>query len=271
MERIIKFFFLGVTTVVFTGLPIFVHGKFQADAASVAFDASSMQYLIAEDSPSLSPSGPITIEFWVKLKSFPQIVNAVVGKWGELSGPAPFSETSYYLALEKIDGEQAINFAISNGMIGINAYVKWAPKLNTWYHVSVVYSVDGVAKFYINSKYAGSGSNLPTSINDSEAPLLIGQFGNAIASQAESGTNYWLDGAIDEVRIYNTARSQVQIRSDFRSKLKGNESGLVAYWNFNNNFNDLASGNTLTPVNGATFSSQVPNQLKDKSNNGKQK
>ncbi len=40
-------------------------------------------------------------------------------------------------------------------------------------------------------------------------------------------------GSIDEVRVWNTVRSQSQLQSNMYSELAGTESGLVAYYNFN--------------------------------------
>jgi hypothetical protein len=199
----------------------------------------------------------------------PGISNTLIGKWGDITGQAPPAATSYSLALVNLSGNHILNFAISDGIHDGNVYVNWVPQLNTWYHVAVVYSTQGTARFYVNGDLVGVQEGLPNSINDSSAPLLVGQYGNSIASGDTNG--YYVDGLIDDVRIYNVARTQEQIQSDYKKELTGKESGLVAYWNFDNNYNDLAGGNTLTPVNGATFSSQVPNQLKDKSNNGKQK
>ncbi len=48
----------------------------------------------------------------------------------------------------------------------------------------------------------------------------------------ESLTDFF-DGEIDEVRIWNYARTQSEIQSTMNYTLNGNEPGLVAYWNFN--------------------------------------
>jgi hypothetical protein len=43
--------------------------------------------------------------------------------------------------------------------------------------------------------------------------------------------NFW-SGLIDEVRIWNVARSQAEIKADMYLRLKGDEPGLVGYWPF---------------------------------------
>jgi len=51
----------------------------------------------------------------------------------------------------------------------------------------------------------------------------------------------WLTGTIDEVRIWNVARSQSQIAATMSKRLSGNEAGLVGYWRL-----DDGSGTTAT-------------------------
>ena len=57
-------------------------------------------------------------------------------------------------------------------------------------------------------------------------------------------------GNIDEVRVWNYARTQAEIESEMLDALKGTESGLLNYWNFEegtgSSLTDLASGNTGT-------------------------
>tara|TARA_B100000809_G_C15114570_1_gene521900 strand:+ start:869 stop:1264 length:396 start_codon:yes stop_codon:yes gene_type:complete len=40
------------------------------------------------------------------------------------------------------------------------------------------------------------------------------------------------DGKIDEVRIWNVARTEAEIQATMNSSLTGKEEGLVGYWNF---------------------------------------
>ncbi|KPA12662.1 hypothetical protein MHK_007131, partial [Candidatus Magnetomorum sp. HK-1] len=53
----------------------------------------------------------------------------------------------------------------------------------------------------------------------------------------------WFKGILDEVRIWNTLRTESEIRNYMTQALTGNETGLVAYYNFNS-----VSGSTLTDI-----------------------
>ena len=59
-----------------------------------------------------------------------------------------------------------------------------------------------------------------------ESDLVIGK-GDAQWSMGE-----FFDGMIDEVRLWNVARSSQEIQSAMNGTLTGQEPGLVAYWNF---------------------------------------
>jgi hypothetical protein len=61
------------------------------------------------------------------------------------------------------------------------------------------------------------------------------------------GYNGYLDGKLGDFRIWNIARTQEEIQSDYWKQLTGSESGLVLYWKMDEgtgtNCNDSTSGN----------------------------
>ena len=42
-------------------------------------------------------------------------------------------------------------------------------------------------------------------------------------------------GALDEVKVWNVARTKAEIMSSFRRKMTGYEPGLAVYWSFDDN------------------------------------
>ncbi|WP_172824433.1 BspA family leucine-rich repeat surface protein [Polaribacter sp. KT25b] len=106
--------------------------------------------------------------------------------------------------------------------------------LNTWVHVAV--SWDGTTmRLYENGVEVDSRTNVG---NYTREAINLGAMvvGNPISM---------LDGNLDEVRIWNTARSSAEIVAYKDVELTGNESGLVAYYNFNQgNVNANNSGVT---------------------------
>ena len=57
-------------------------------------------------------------------------------------------------------------------------------------------------------------------------------------------------GQIDELRIWNVARTPAEIADNYKLSLPGDEPGIVAYWNFEDLGTDISgNGHTATPVN----------------------
>jgi len=113
-----------------------------------------------------------------------------------------------------------------------------------WHHVAAVLESDGTPDLSDVKLYADGVEEYTTAgdlqINTAGgANVRIGGLSgwavwwpldNFIWSPADSG--WYFEGAIDEVRIWNVARSKDQIRADMHRRLEGNEAGLVGYWNF---------------------------------------
>jgi hypothetical protein len=92
----------------------------------------------------------------------------------------------------------------------------------TWYHTAVTY--DGTnARIYLNGEL------------ETEAPMGFASSGTSaevlIGAEKRSGApDKLFQGQIDEVRIWDYARSEQQLKSMMNRPAKGDESGLVGYW-----------------------------------------
>jgi subtilisin-like proprotein convertase family protein len=77
-------------------------------------------------------------------------------------------------------------------------------------------------------------------------PWAIGQDWDPGSEQGD-----FFDGQMDDIRIWNIARTQAQIQADMSDRLKGDEPGLVAYWPFDTPVEHIAfdqSGNSRAGV-----------------------
>ncbi|GAB4366617.1 MAG: hypothetical protein Kow0042_06610 [Calditrichia bacterium] len=104
---------------------------------------------------------------------------------------------------------------------------------NTWHHVAWVDN-DGDFAIYVDGVPDTSGSYTRASLTLNATSIA------AIVSAAPPGIRAHFNGQIDELRIWNVARTQTQIRDNMCKKLTGNETNLVAYYRF-----DASSGSTL--------------------------
>jgi len=127
-----------------------------------------------------------------------------------------------------------IGFDINGGNDNVFSY---AFNTNTWYHVALVYSsAAGTLKFYVN------GLLLDTVTNNSFPSIA----GNVPISMGAWANGRFFNGVMDEVRIWNVARTQSEIQSNMNSELAGTETGLVAYYPFNQG---IAAGNNTAISN----------------------
>ena len=94
---------------------------------------------------------------------------------------------------------------------------------NTWQHVALVYN-DTTLKLFINGVEVGSRV-IPAaySLPNSTVPYLIGA----------SGYGDFFNGNIDEVRIWNVARTRTALSNSRNCELQGTETGLISYFKFN--------------------------------------
>ncbi len=133
------------------------------------------------------------------------------------------------------------------GTAGLNHPVTGATTLqdNVWYHGAVTY--DGrYWKLYLNGIQDGY-VDLGTSLLprwDSIQPIGIGTAFNSTGVAVGD-----FNGVIDEVRIWNSVRTQAEIQADMYSENPAG-SGLVGHWNLNENAGTVANDTAGTAQNG---------------------
>jgi len=98
---------------------------------------------------------------------------------------------------------------------------------NTWYHVALVITTSN-AQVYVNGVLAGT---IPSGMNSSRTgrPLVIG------SPNDPPYPGEWFLGSIDEVRVWNVARSSTDIAANMNSYITSGDpqwANLVAYYRF---------------------------------------
>lgn len=117
---------------------------------------------------------------------------------------------------------------------GTNANISSTPNVvpvGQWTHVAFVLNA-GVGFLYVDGQQVGTGSLTTVNTPSGNSDLRIGQ--------RVSGGSIPFEGAIDEVRVWDVARTQQQIQGDTARELCLVPTGLVAYYRFNQG---LAGGN----------------------------
>ncbi|MEM8899618.1 MAG: LamG-like jellyroll fold domain-containing protein, partial [Bacteroidota bacterium] len=110
-----------------------------------------------------------------------------------------------------------------------------ALQLNRWYHMAFVLDTNGSqnnARVYINGVLKGQATF-------TFYPEDMGNFEDMWLARSQFSQDPNLEGSLDEIRLWNTARTEEQINENKDKELDGNEDGLIAYYDMNQ---PLASG-----------------------------
>jgi hypothetical protein len=101
----------------------------------------------------------------------------------------------------------------------------------SWHHVAVTCNGSSWRIIYLDGVLVSS--NIFSGIHAVPLPTSV--------SIGRTGTSNYFDGAIDEVRLWNQALPLSQIQSNRYRRLTGAETGLRAYWRFNEGSGALAA------------------------------
>lgn|GEM_PF-4080553 len=169
-------------------------------------------YVSVPDADEISLLGDFTLECWVNVPDFISF-RSIVGKTnGVNSQPFPFD---YYLL--RPSGIPSV--LVGNGVSSQVVNATNAPAAGQWAHIAVVKSGTTVTH-YLNGQPNGSGT-ITTAAADNNSTMLIG----GRADQA-----IWMKGRLDDLRIWDVARTGTQINDNYTQRLTGSENGLVAYY-----------------------------------------
>jgi len=170
-------------------------------------------HLLIGNYPSLAPQN-FTLEAWFNPKNI-MGESHLISRYEDDVG----TERSFEILI-LADGKIRYQ-AVNNSGIGIE-FDRGLVVVNEWQHVAM--TLDGEKlKGYLNGELVGEADFTGT-LNQPDIPFIIGA--------SRSGTGYFFDGLIDEVRVWDFARTDTEIQTDMSTTLNGDETGLIAYWNF---------------------------------------
>lgn len=199
---------------------------------------------------SLNMTTAISLEAWVYSTNTTGD-KKIITKFGDVALDDAYS-------LQTVNGEPQFNLDLGAGWQTCGAGTTLST--NTWYHIAATYD----------------GANMIIYINGVEQNA-IAQTGNIDVSASTfkignwASGNFWA-GQLDEVRVWNTARTAAEIRENMHLTLGGCETGLVSYYQFNEGSgtalgDNASSGNNGTIAGGATWGTSDVNVGNDASSN----
>lgn len=206
-------------------------------------------YFTVPDNSSLNQTSTISVEAWINLCDTVGINSIISKHWcGGEQNAYSFRVRSGKLEWAS-DNNGCSDFANtyrSNDAV-IEPY--------TWNHVAVVHTPTNIS-LYLNGNLingtlvTGNHGNIQVS----DQPLRVGAYRNSAGEIV-----LFFDGMIDEIRVWDYDLDAAEILSRFDIELLGDESGLVCYYDMNNDTGvgsgvDIANKSTITGsiLNGTT-------------------
>ncbi len=122
-----------------------------------------------------------------------------------------------------------------------------AGTVSRWNHATAVVRAVSDIDLYLNGVNVGNeftrDSNSPMNSNIPGGHSTAGYL-------LSNGFTYNFPGIIDDIRLWNKALSQEEIRKTMCVNLKGNESALIGYWDFNETSGNIVHDKSPNKFNG---------------------
>jgi hypothetical protein len=179
---------------------IVCNDRFGNSARAYRFDGQN-DYISVADAGSLQLAGSFTIGAWINANSL-RIGASREG--GTLVRKGRSWHQNYNFLLDG-DGKLKLHFeTIGNNNFDLSGQTTL--QLHSWYHAVCVYDVVGnTMRIYLNGRVDGAAFATGTPLTSADH-LTIG-----VEDTVEIGYTRWMDGDIDDVRIYNRALSGEEV------------------------------------------------------------
>jgi len=203
--------------------------------SSLRFDGAD-DYVDLGNPPALQITGNQTIEFWIRPVNFNARRNPIAKAYAgegtmtlELDGTISY----YYGTTGGNSGSGNVDYqGFGTGR---------SLRLNEWQHVALVRDLTAMKlRWFINGELANEDEAMFPAAVAGSLPFYIGR-----------GYVSPVAGDLDEVRIWNVARSASEIANGFFARMSGNEPGLVAYLDFDEGAGATAGDRTANVLNGS--------------------
>jgi hypothetical protein len=209
------------------GSATWIASPIQYGGNAINFNGTNAVITIPENS-SLDITSAITLEAWVYATKNSSVQDVVSKSSNTINTGYIFPRTD--------DGWAHTVFYL-NVAGGWKTLSVAYPSLNAWHHLAATY--DGATmSVYVDGVLAGSQAETGSIATNT----------NALALGDQPGYSEYFGGSVDEVRVWNIARTQAQVQAAMNTELNPTtQTGLVSYYTFDQG---IAAGNNtgLTTV-----------------------
>lgn len=180
---------------------------------------------------ALNPTAAFTFEAWVS------ITNSGTGEDCRTIAGKNWQE-SWWIGLCNVGGKPTLRSYLKG-----NTSVRNGGQIepSRWTHIAVVFT-GSERRHYINGELAATFPETGP-LTSSASPMRIG---------SDVNWQFPPSGGIDEVRLWNVARTEAELRANFNREITTADPGLVGVWPLNGNASDV-----IGPHDGATTGTSV--------------
>jgi hypothetical protein len=221
MSKIFTLFLLAIAS--FANQSAFAQGN------TLNFDGVD-DYVEVPDDAAFAMTAAITVEAWVRTTSSTE--QHITTKNGD----------AWVLAVNGNNGGSGLASFYLNGVSAAWLYGTTNVSDGKWHHIAATW--DGaLVSLYVDGALENSVA-AAGSITTGVSPVLIG---------AGSGA-FYLNGSVDELRIWDVARTATEVNTGRLNTVSPSATGLVAYYQF-----DETSGSTLSDATANVLTGTVNN------------
>ncbi|MEY4933786.1 MAG: hypothetical protein RIS64_145 [Bacteroidota bacterium] len=207
---------LTMTDDVTASLPTPCVAQSSPTQAATFANNSTSNFKSVVPAPNFGTNQDFTVAFWVKSANSASDATLITDKnWG--SGKNKGWVFAY--------STNKIWFNIGDATNRIDLYSQTGLNDNQWHHIAASVTRTGNAVLYVDGVNKHSSS--ATALTDIYT-------GYALAMGTDALNNYPYSGQLDEVKIWDVALSQDQIREKMHLTTTSNEANLLNYYQFNN-------------------------------------
>ncbi len=193
----------------------------QTAAENCISNLSVPSYISCGHNAAFNLSGEFTIEAWIN--------------------PATFGDNRKLVGKTNNSFNSGFVFGLSDGLycefwqpghVALTAGT--LPAFYSWVHVAVTFEPGNLAIGYINGENVGTVAVGSSNLATNSDPLILG------IAPWDFGALMYI-GEMDEVRIWNVARTAAELKADMHKVMTGSEANLVALYGMNS-----GTGSTIT-------------------------
>jgi D-alanyl-D-alanine carboxypeptidase len=185
-------------------------------------DNMSGRGIYARTSNTPAITDKFTLEFWMNPRSAGENQNGLAFSWNGVIAAGLINQGGLRLAALVVHPDSKQSIYVSAQTI----------TANQWQHITLTYQPGTGIQYYINGK---SAQILPLVVSDG-ADISVGDFGvrSAVIGNILGNSRFYasnaFDGAVDEIRLWNTVKSAQEIESGWRLGAVNISPSLAGYW-----------------------------------------